>query len=184
MEQHTYSIGGTGHTTLNHVIRPSSAFKSQAAEFLNTESPDYFWAFVTAISEKGSLLENTDKEQYDLILTTAADSLSKAQLDILKFSLGLRTESPKVHFPFFNPNVCSTLFNVHYWTHHDYLSRLKCIHTWQQTKGLAQRPVKQFLITMASSAVPFPRSQRTVSRQFRMTVTMFIPGPTRTQRQR
>ena len=74
----------------------------QAAEFLNTESPDFFWAFVTAISEKGSLLEKTDKEQYDLILSTAADSLSKAQLDILKFSLGLRTESPKVLFTFFN----------------------------------------------------------------------------------
>ena len=74
----------------------SIAFKSQAAEFLNTESPDYFWAFVTAISEKGSLLDKTDKEQYDLIIATAANSLSQAQLDILKFSLGLRTESPKV----------------------------------------------------------------------------------------
>ena len=51
---------------------------------------------MTAISEKGSLLDKTDKEQYDLIIATAANSLSKAQLDILKFSLGLRTESPKV----------------------------------------------------------------------------------------
>ena len=52
---------------------------------------------MTAISEKSSMLELTDKEQYDLIISTAAASLSEAQLDILKFSLGLRTESPKVN---------------------------------------------------------------------------------------
>ena len=83
----------------------------QAAEFLNTESPDYFWAFVTAISEKGSLLEKTDKEQYDAIISTAAASLSKAQIDILKFSLGLRTESPKV-FTYFLKTKYSEYFNT------------------------------------------------------------------------
>ena len=95
------------------MIIKTSTFKSQAAEFLNTESPDYFWAFVSAISEKGSLLEKTDKEQYELIITTAADSLSKAQLDILKFSLGLRTESPKVDFQFIKCQLTMIVLWIH-----------------------------------------------------------------------
>lgn len=172
------------------------AFKFQAAEFLNTESPDNFWAFVAAISDKGSLLDKTDKEQYDLIIATAADSLSKAQLDILKFSLGLRTESPKVLFLFFNSEqlivfsfyiyACSYngLCSLHTFTITLLPTRLKCTHTWQQTKEWDQRPVKQFLITMASSVVHFPRSQRMVSRQLLMTVTMFTPVPTQMQHQR
>ena len=68
----------------------------EASEFLDTESPDYFWSFVSALSEAGPLLGRTDQEQYTALLEVAAKSLSPAQLDILKFSLSLRTESPKV----------------------------------------------------------------------------------------
>jgi len=68
----------------------------EAAEFLNTESPDYFWQFVSTITEAGDLVSRPDREQHELVLAAAAASLSPAQLDILRFSLGLRTESPKV----------------------------------------------------------------------------------------
>jgi UDP-glucose:glycoprotein glucosyltransferase len=68
----------------------------EAAEFLATESPDYFWSFVTALGREGSLLTRPAREQQELVLATAGRSLPPSQIDILKFSLGLRTESPKV----------------------------------------------------------------------------------------
>ena len=46
--------------------------------------------------QMGDLLSRSDEDQYNTVLSTASRSLSPSQLDILKFSLGLRTESPKV----------------------------------------------------------------------------------------
>jgi hypothetical protein len=58
----------------------------QAAEFLASESPDYFWSFVKAFSEMptDSLRHRTDKEMYELVLEVSARYLTPAQLDILR----------------------------------------------------------------------------------------------------
>jgi len=69
----------------------------EAAEFLNTESPDYFWNYVNTICKASpSIPGASDQSLYDAALVAAASSLSPAQLDLLKFALSLRTESPKI----------------------------------------------------------------------------------------
>eukprot|EP00092_Neocalanus_flemingeri_P004418 GFUD01004753.1.p1 GENE.GFUD01004753.1~~GFUD01004753.1.p1 ORF type:complete len:1525 (-),score=439.73 GFUD01004753.1:373-4947(-) len=68
----------------------------EAAEYLNSESTDFFWTFVSTISKIGDLSAKTDEEKYELVLEMAGKSLNPSQIDLLKFSLSLRTESPKV----------------------------------------------------------------------------------------
>eukprot|EP00090_Calanus_glacialis_P019622 TRINITY_DN3011_c0_g1_i1.p1 TRINITY_DN3011_c0_g1~~TRINITY_DN3011_c0_g1_i1.p1 ORF type:complete len:1524 (+),score=468.92 TRINITY_DN3011_c0_g1_i1:46-4617(+) len=68
----------------------------EAAEYLNSENSDFFWSYVSALSKIGDLSSKTDEEKYELVLEVAAKSLNPSQLDILKFSLSLRTESPKI----------------------------------------------------------------------------------------
>jgi len=68
----------------------------EAAEYLNSESTDFFWIFVSTISQIGDLSTKTDEEKYELVLDIAGKSLNPSQLDLLKFSLSLRTESPKI----------------------------------------------------------------------------------------
>ena len=63
---------------------------------MNTESPDYFWLFVSQLSDLSHFSARTDAEKYEAVLELAGQSLTAAQLDLLKFSLSLKTESPKV----------------------------------------------------------------------------------------
>ena len=63
---------------------------------MNGESSELFWSFVDSISEISDFSTQTDEQKYQTVLSTAARSLSPAQLDLLQFSLSLRTESPKV----------------------------------------------------------------------------------------
>jgi len=68
----------------------------EAVEYLNSESSDFFWAFISTLSEIGDLSSKSDEEKYQLVLEITGRFLSPSQLDLLKFSLSLRTESPKV----------------------------------------------------------------------------------------
>ena len=68
----------------------------QAAEYLNTENPDYFWTFVTDISKIDTWSQMTDQERHERVVSLASKSLTSSQLQLLQFSLSLRTESPKV----------------------------------------------------------------------------------------
>jgi len=68
----------------------------EAAEYLNNENSDFFWSFVSAISKIKGFSSKTDQEKYELVLEVAAKSLNPSQLDLLKFSLSLRAESPKI----------------------------------------------------------------------------------------
>ena len=63
---------------------------------MNTESPDFFWSFVSDLSDLSDFSGRTDAEKYEAMLDIAGKSLTAAQLDLLKFSLSLKTESPKV----------------------------------------------------------------------------------------
>ena len=68
----------------------------QAAEYLNTESPDFFWSFVSDLSDLSDFSGRTESEKYEAVLELAGKSITASQLDLLKFSLSLKTESPKV----------------------------------------------------------------------------------------
>ena len=68
----------------------------QAAEYLNGESSDLFWSFVGDISDISDFSSRTDREKYDTVIQLASKSLTASQVDLLKFSLSLKTESPKV----------------------------------------------------------------------------------------
>ena len=63
---------------------------------MNTESSDFFWSFVTDISDISDFSSRTDAEKYETVMEVAARSLTVSQLDLLKFSLSLKTESPKI----------------------------------------------------------------------------------------
>ena len=63
---------------------------------MNTESPDYFWSFVSDLSDLSDFPGRTEAEKYEVVLELAGKSLTASQLDLLKFSLSLKTESPKV----------------------------------------------------------------------------------------
>ena len=73
-----------------------TSFVLEAAEYLNTESPDFFWSFVSDISDLSDFSTRTEAEKYEAVLDIAGKSLTVAQVDLLKFSLSLKTESPKV----------------------------------------------------------------------------------------
>ena len=73
-----------------------TSFVLEAAEYLNGENSEFFWSFVDDISDISDFSERTDKEKYDTVLEIAGKSLTPAQLDLLQFSLSLKTESPKV----------------------------------------------------------------------------------------
>ena len=73
-----------------------TSFVLEAAEYLNTESPDFFWSFVSDISDLSDFSSRTEAEKYEAVLDIAGKSLTTAQVDLLKFSLSLKTESPKV----------------------------------------------------------------------------------------
>lgn len=70
----------------------------EASEFLAEESNDKFWDFVSFVSSlpEESLLHKTDEERHETILELAAGLVTKSQLEILRFSLSLRTHSPKI----------------------------------------------------------------------------------------
>ena len=68
----------------------------QAAEYLNSENPDYFWTFVSDLSELALWPQMTASEQHETVLRLAAKSLSPAQVKLLQFALSLKTESPKI----------------------------------------------------------------------------------------
>jgi len=70
----------------------------EAAEFLASENKEYLWSFITAIGEvtEQGINMKTDEELYQLIQELSARYLTTTQLDILRFSLSLRTESPKL----------------------------------------------------------------------------------------
>ena len=63
---------------------------------MNTESPDYFWSFVSDLSDLSDFSARTDGQKYEAVLELAGKSLTASQVDLLKFSLSLKTESPKV----------------------------------------------------------------------------------------
>ena len=73
-----------------------TSFVLEAAEYLNGENSEFFWSFVDDISDISDFSERTEKEKYDTVLEIAGKSLTPAQLDLLQFSLSLKTESPKV----------------------------------------------------------------------------------------
>ena len=68
----------------------------QAAEYLNSENPDYFWTFVSDLSELDTWPGMTASEQHEVVMRLAAKSLSPAQVKLLQFALSLKTESPKI----------------------------------------------------------------------------------------
>ena len=71
-------------------------FVLEAAEYLNSENPDFFWTFVSDVSEIVSWPTLTASEQHEAVVRLASKSLTAAQVKLLQFSLSLRTESPKV----------------------------------------------------------------------------------------
>ena len=68
----------------------------QAAEYLNSENPDYFWTFVSDLSELDTWQGMTASEQHATVERLASKSLTRAQVKLLQFSLSLKTESPKI----------------------------------------------------------------------------------------
>ena len=65
-----------------------------------TTPQDFFWTFVSVLSELPEFEAGTDQERYEAVLDIAAPLLGPAKLDLLKFSLSLRTESPRVEMHF------------------------------------------------------------------------------------
>jgi hypothetical protein len=67
----------------------------QAAEFLATESPDFFWGYVKAFNDMpaDSLRYRSDKDMYELVLEVAARFLTPSQLDILRLQFSHLTLS-------------------------------------------------------------------------------------------
>ena len=63
---------------------------------MNAESPDYFWSYVSDLSDLSDFSTRTEAEKYEAVLGLASKSLTASQVDLLKFSLSLKTESPKV----------------------------------------------------------------------------------------
>ena len=72
----------------------------EVAEYLSEENGDYFWSYLNQLSKEvvGDNFQNlTQLDQYELSIRLAEKQLrSQAKLDILKFSLSLRYNSPKV----------------------------------------------------------------------------------------
>ncbi|ELU12397.1 hypothetical protein CAPTEDRAFT_227323 [Capitella teleta] len=74
----------------------------EASEFLAKESNDKFWHFANAISEMKdfqtgeAMKKSNDEHQYLASLKIASHLISPLQLNLLKFSLALRANSPTV----------------------------------------------------------------------------------------
>lgn len=82
---------------------PQNPIYLEVAEFLSDENSDYYWRFIENLgthlssSKRKNLSDLSLKEQYELSLTLASQLLrSEAKLSILKFSLSVRSYSPKV----------------------------------------------------------------------------------------
>ncbi|UXI15218.1 hypothetical protein NH340_JMT01161 [Sarcoptes scabiei] len=81
---------------------PQNPIYLEVAEFLSDENSDYYWRFIENLgthlssSKRKNLSDLSLKEQYELSLTLASQLLrSEAKLSILKFSLSVRSYSPK-----------------------------------------------------------------------------------------
>lgn len=66
----------------------------EVSEFLAARNGKKFWTFVGSFDRQENLI--SDKEKYETSLSKASSLLSAAELNVLKFSLSLRSYSPKV----------------------------------------------------------------------------------------
>ena len=89
------NINGSEHFNIR-ILLCINFYTFQAAEYLNTENPDYFWTFVTDISNIDTWHSMSARDQYDTCIKLAAKSLSPSQIQLLQFSLSLKTESPMI----------------------------------------------------------------------------------------
>ncbi len=85
-------------TTQLNAKWPSTPFTLEAAEFLAEEAGnEAFWHFVDFLvehEEEGD--RQTDREKYQGTVSFASRFLSSTQLNLMKLSLSLRTQSPRI----------------------------------------------------------------------------------------
>lgn len=70
----------------------------EASEYLGEENNDIFWDFVDYVSDKQNidLKRLTDQEIYENIVSFSSRYLTWTKLNLLRFALSLRTQSPKI----------------------------------------------------------------------------------------
>lgn len=84
-------------TTLLNAKWSSAPFVLEAAEFLAQESNFYFWEMMEFLAEEEANLSHmTDKELYDKVISFSSRYLAGSQLSLLKLSLSLRAQSPRL----------------------------------------------------------------------------------------
>lgn len=74
----------------------STSLLLEAAEFFAANSNNDYWRFVTQLTQRHGTSPSSDKQEYDLSLSIAADIVGEYTVTALKQALALRTHSPKV----------------------------------------------------------------------------------------
>jgi len=73
----------------------STPWLLELAEYLEQENHEYFWALMDHLAELDDL-PTGDKQGYEKMMEWTSRYLSQSQIKLLKFSLSLRLESPKI----------------------------------------------------------------------------------------
>ncbi|CAL7942835.1 unnamed protein product [Xylocopa violacea] len=82
-------------TTLIDAKWKETPLALEVAEYLNDESPSYFWKFIDAFANR-DLRNVTEKDSYDLAIAFAEKYLSPSEIALMKLGLSLRIYSARI----------------------------------------------------------------------------------------